>query len=92
MTRQITVVATTARSTTVQPEGRAVSLDVSQTLAVIALFRFIRVNIARDIVGGKGRILSVVRGRGQPLDSWPRGLLIDDIGFLNKRRHTRLFA
>ena len=59
----------------VQTEGGTIRLNVAQTLAVIALLGWIRVNVPIVLVGrwDSGELLlSVVRGRGQLLDSCPR--------------------
>ena len=70
----LAAVVAAAIGTTVQAESGAVSLDMAKTLAVVALLRWGR----RQQRGGMsesgskgGSLLSVVRGRGQPLDSCP---------------------
>jgi hypothetical protein len=78
-------VAAAAGAAAREPQGRAVSLDVPETLAVVALLRCLSVSslaswwIARrpwrsdSSIGRGGRcdVLSVVRGCGHPFDSWP---------------------
>lgn len=68
----LAAVVAAAVSTTVQTQGGAVSLDVAETLAVVALLGWM---LSASWNGGRfilsDRLLSVVRGRGQALDSWP---------------------
>jgi hypothetical protein len=56
----------------VQTEGRAVSLDMTEALAVVALLGWMKFSIWHCYEHGSWYgLLSVVRGRGQALDSWP---------------------
>jgi hypothetical protein len=72
-------VAASAGAGSAQAQSRAVSLDVSESLAVVALLRCPFVSpgfLVRRIAGARGRmgsshVLSVVRGCGHPFDSWP---------------------
>jgi hypothetical protein len=57
----------------VQTEGGTVSLDVTEALAVVALLGWMEVSNWEFSMSMDSRcsLLSVVRGRGQALDSWP---------------------
>lgn len=72
MTRLVAVVAAATRGTAVQAQGRTVSLDMAQSLAVVALlgYMYSQYPVQRQIVTSF-YVLSVVRGRGQALDSCP---------------------
>ena len=68
----LAAVVTAAVGTTIQAQGRAVSLDVTEALAVIALLGWMVLAIGDGkMLILSDRLLSVVRGRGQALDSWP---------------------
>lgn len=75
MTGLAAVVATAAGSTAVQTKGRAVSLNMTQSLAVVALLGWGRNKNQSSPVYSigytLGSLLSVVRGCGQALDSCP---------------------
>lgn len=57
----------------IQTEGGAVSLDVTEALAVVALLGWMDVSNPEFSTSMDSwcSLLSVVRGRGQALDSWP---------------------
>jgi hypothetical protein len=66
----LTAVVAAAVGTTVQAQGGAISLDVTEALAVVALLSCRE--LERSVLNtGEGALLSVVRGRGQALDSCP---------------------
>ena len=67
---QTTAVAASAGAGSAKAQRRAVGLDVAETLAVVALlgWRGVSEVEAEDTMYD---VLSVVRGWGHPLDSWP---------------------
>ena len=72
VTRASAGIAVTA-STAAQAEGRAVRLDVAKALTVVALLgcRSACKQVFYVILIERLNVLSVVRGIGQPFDSWP---------------------
>ena len=70
MASDTAAVAASAGAGSTQTQSWAVSLDVSETLAVVALlgWRGVSEVEAEDTMYD---VLSVVRGWGHPLDSWP---------------------
>jgi hypothetical protein len=71
MARLATGVAAAASTGAAQTKGRTVSLHMAEALAVVALLGW-RERQREDIdIWWQRGILSVVRGCGQPLDSWP---------------------
>jgi hypothetical protein len=67
----LAAVVAAAVGTAVQAEGGAISLDVTETLAVVALLGWVVLDVLVAVAGVGDRLLSVVRGRGHALDSWP---------------------
>jgi hypothetical protein len=73
MASHTAAVAAAAGAGTAQAQSGAVGLDVAEALAVVALLGF-KESVTCGVGGqhnGSGDVLSVVRGWGHPLDSWP---------------------
>jgi hypothetical protein len=73
MTQLSTGIASSPRLSPAQAQSRAISLNMAKSLAVVTLLSYSillasRYQAFNNLLTG---ILSVVRGCGQPLDSWP---------------------